>query len=258
MKLYAKDFEDKLSSFIDLDGRIASYELRNIFPEVVKAFDHPKPTQLISRLLSFVAKSEAIVLDSFAGSGTTAHSVLQLNEQDKGKRKFILVECEDYADDTTAERIRRVIAGVPNSKNPEQKNGLVGTFTYCTLGDPVELDAILTGKSLPAWDALGSVLFHMATNQTLDVAKADEQTYYLGETTSQHVWLIYMDDLDWLKSPDAAFTLSFARDVTKAKSDKTHLVFAPSRFVSKKILAEEGLNVEFSPLPFALYRIERD
>jgi len=50
-----------------------------------------------------------LVLDSFAGSGTTAHAVLALNKEDGGNRKFILVECEDYADSITAERLRRVI-----------------------------------------------------------------------------------------------------------------------------------------------------
>ena len=53
----------------------------------------------------------SIVIDSFAGSGTTAHAVLALNKKDGGDRKFILVECEDYADKTTAERVRRVIKG---------------------------------------------------------------------------------------------------------------------------------------------------
>ena len=58
-----------------------------------------------------------LVLDSFAGSGTTAHAVLLLNKGDGGNRKFILLECEDYADTITAERVRRVIKGVPEAKD---------------------------------------------------------------------------------------------------------------------------------------------
>ena len=80
----------------------------------------------------------------------------------------------------------------------------------------------------------------------------------MGDSDSQHLWLIYRPDLDWLKSPDAALTLSFARAVAEAKPDKPHLVFAPARFVSQKMLAEQNIPVEFAPLPFALYRIERD
>ena len=71
-------------------------------------FDTPKPSRLISRILQIATDPDSIVLDSFAGSGTTAHAVLALNHQDGGNRQFILVECEDYADSVTAERIRRV------------------------------------------------------------------------------------------------------------------------------------------------------
>ena len=74
-------------------------------------FPTPKPSTLIRKLLAIVTQPDSIVLDSFAGSGTTAHAVLALNRKDGGNRKFILVECEDYADKVTAERVRRVIQG---------------------------------------------------------------------------------------------------------------------------------------------------
>jgi len=74
-------------------------------------FVTPKPTSLIQRILELGTDEDAIVLDSFAGSGTTAHAVLAQNARDGGNRKFILVECEDYADSLTAERVRRVIGG---------------------------------------------------------------------------------------------------------------------------------------------------
>ena len=120
------------------------------------------------------------------------------------------------------------------------------------------MDKILTGESLPAYDQLGALLFHMATNRPLDMAGIDQGANYLGQSEDRHVWLIYRDDLDWLKSQEAALTLSFARQIAAEKTDKPHLVFAPARFVSQKLLNEEHLQVEFAPLPFALYRIERD
>ncbi|MCK0104384.1 site-specific DNA-methyltransferase [Pseudohalocynthiibacter sp. F2068] len=144
------------------------------------------------------------------------------------------------------------------TKIEERVEGLGGSFTYCTLGDPVEMDKILTGESLPAYDQLGALLFHMATNRTLDMAGIDQGVKYLGQSEDRHVWLIYRDDLDWLKSQEAALTLSFARKIAAEKTDKPHLVFAPARFVSQKLLNEEHLRVEFAPLPFSLYRIERD
>ena len=100
-----------------------------------RVFDYPKSPHLISDLLRIVGvKSNDVVLDSFAGSGSTAHAVLSLNKEDGGNRKFILVECEDYADTVTAERVRRVINGVPNAKHKSLQEGLGGSFTYCTLG----------------------------------------------------------------------------------------------------------------------------
>ena len=83
-----------------------------------------------------VCNENDIILDSFAGSGTTAHAVLDLNREDGGNRKFILIECEDYADTITAERVRRVINGVPDARDDALREGLGGSFTYCTLGKP--------------------------------------------------------------------------------------------------------------------------
>ncbi len=139
----------------------------------------------------------------------------------------------------------------------ERAEGLGGDFTYCTLGSAVDLDKILTGEALPAYAALGSALFHMATNRACDPAAMREKDFYLGAVEGQQVWLIYRPDLDWLKSPEAALTLSRAKAFAESDKATKHLVFAAARFVSQKILAERGVNVEFVPLPFALYRIER-
>lgn len=152
--------------------------------------------------------------------------------------------------------MRRVISGVADAEG-ELATGLGGTFTYCTLGPAVELDKVLAGDTLPSYAALGAALFHMATSRAFDASAIDEQGFYLGESDDRHVWLIYRPELDWLKSPDAALTLSRAKAFAAAKPGKPHLVFAPSRFVSQKMLTENNLPVEFVPLPFALYRIER-
>ena len=93
-------------------------------------FNTVKPSSLIKRVLRIASDRDSIILDSFAGSGTTAHAVLALNKEDGGNRKFILVECEDYADTITAERVRRVIKGVPNARDKSLQEGLGGSFTY--------------------------------------------------------------------------------------------------------------------------------
>lgn len=277
-------------------------------------FATPKPKRLIQRILDIALKSDALILDSFAGSGTTAHAVLEANKKDGGNRRFILCEMEDYADELTAERVRRAINGYAFSgtqktellrekiswtklkkadalvkqvealenlhgheydkisktvkdgelivtgetKVEDRADGLGGEFTYCTLGPAIALDEILTGEALPDYTALGSVLFHMATNRPLDSDSLDEAAHYLGETDGQKVWLIYRSDLDWLQSPDAALTLSFARKLAADHPDDKHLVFAPARYVSQKMLKSENLNVDFAPLPYALYRVDRE
>ncbi len=274
-------------------------------------FPFPKPIELVQFIIRLFERKDFLILDSFGGSGTTAHAVLAENSVDQGARRFILVEMEEYADTLTAQRIRNVINGYEfegkrktellrtkltwtrfrNAQrildsiekienlhsheydriNKEVKDGelivtgekavkdraegLGGAFTYCTLGEPVELDRILTGETLPAWDALGAVLFHMATSQPMDAGGADEAAHYLGQTDAQHLWLIYRPDLEWLKTPEAALSLPLAKQIAADKPDKPHLVFAPARHVSQKMLDSQNIPVEFVPLPFALYRI---
>ncbi len=130
-----------------------------------------------------------------------------------------------------------------------------GGFTYCTLGDKLELDDLLTGKSLPAFEAFGGYLFHTATGQPLDASKVREADGYLGESAQDHVWLLYRPDLDFLKPRDAALTLSVAEKIAKTDATKRHLVFAPARYAPQRKLLELG--VEHAPLPYALYRIEK-
>ena len=110
-----------------------SIQLRDILG--AGQFSYPKPSTLVKEIVSLCTKENDIILDSFAGSGTTAHAVLALNQSDGGNRKFILVECEDYADTITAERVRRVSNGVPGARDKSLQEGLGGSFTYCTLGD---------------------------------------------------------------------------------------------------------------------------
>lgn len=81
-------------------------------------FDTPKPRRLLEYVLTIAGNQDTLILDSFAGSGTTAHAVLNMNKADGGNRKFILVEMMDYADSITAERVKRVIDGYGEDKKP--------------------------------------------------------------------------------------------------------------------------------------------
>lgn len=108
----------------------ATQEVMAIFGD--KVFETPKPSTLIERVLQLSTNTNSIILDSFAGSGTTAHAVLNLNKQDGGNRKFILVEMEDYAETITAERVKRVMQGFGTGNKSVEGTG--GAFDYYTLG----------------------------------------------------------------------------------------------------------------------------
>lgn len=110
-------------------SRKGTAEVENIFGE--KTFSFPKPIKLLQDFIFVATNEDSIILDSFAGSGTAAHAVLNLNKQDGGNRKFILIEMENYAETITAERVKRVINGYAD------KEGTGGSFDYFTLGEPL-------------------------------------------------------------------------------------------------------------------------
>ena len=82
-----------------------------------KVFDNPKPLSLLKYIFSFATDRDSIILDSFAGSATTAHAVLEINKEENSNRHFILIEMMDYSDKITAERTKRAINGYKCSKN---------------------------------------------------------------------------------------------------------------------------------------------
>ncbi|HEX2728408.1 MAG TPA: site-specific DNA-methyltransferase, partial [Rubrobacteraceae bacterium] len=120
------------------DSEEARRELGALFPEVRDLFGIPKPTRLIQRIVRAAtdANTRDIVLDCFAGSGTTAHAVLKQNAEDGGDRRFILVESKDFAEKLTAERVRRVI----KEQGGESRSGTKVGFDY------YELDARLRAE----------------------------------------------------------------------------------------------------------------
>lgn len=146
-------------------------DLKKIFPEHKKIFAYPKPVKLIKHLLKLVDNPKAQVLDFFAGSGTTGQAVLELNREDKGERKFILVEQMDYVKTLTSERISRVA----DKSNPKEG------FVYMELKswNQVILDKAKTAgdrsQLLDLWRELKSEGF--VDYQSLKVSKMDESEF---------------------------------------------------------------------------------
>ena len=229
----------------------AKKTLLQILPERLPDFTS-KPFELIARILQIATGPDSIVLDSFAGSGTTAHAVLAQNREDGGNRRFILVECEPYADDLTAERVRRVINGIPDANDDALKAGLGGTFSYFELGRPMRQESLLDGSHLPSWEKLASYIFFTATGQEFDPAESDRETGFVGCTASHDVFLIYEPDIEKLQ--ELALSLPVARSLPVGSRRK--LVFAPTKYLDPEFLHQ--YRIDFQQLPFQIYEaIER-
>lgn len=229
----------------------ATQELMQIF-DGEKIFNTPKPTALLKRIIHLSTNKNDIVLDSFAGSGTTAHAVLELNKEDGGNRKFILVEMEDYANTITAERVRRVIKGVKTAKSELLKKGTGGSFSYFVLGDPIEMESLLRGKNLPTYTEFARYLFYTATGEEFNEKAINEKTGFIGESKNYEVYLFYKADLDWLKKN--ALTLELCKSLHKFKN-KQRLVFAPAKYVDDHTLLE--YRIDFCLLPYEIYKMQK-
>jgi adenine-specific DNA-methyltransferase len=225
----------------------ATRELRLIMPH--EAFDYPKPSTLVQKLVHIATDKDSLIMDSFAGSGTTAHAVLALNKQDGGKRRFILVEAQDYADTLTAERVRRVAKGVPGAKEEALKAGLGGTFSYFKLGKPMQLSAILDGSTLPDFESLARYVFFTATGEEFDAKKINRKTGFIGASKHHDVFLLYSEKIEELKQ--LALTLEVARKLPD-RTDRRKLVFAPTKYLDESFL--DRMRITFCQLPFQIYQ----
>ena len=140
-------------------------------------FDTPKPSRLVERVLQIATNKDSIILDSFAGSGTTAHAVLNMNTADGGNRKFILVEMMDYANSITAERVKRVIDGYGDGKKAVEGTG--GDFTFYDLGQALLLPDGNLNEEVDT-DKIREYIWYTETKMPF-VAVATDNPYYLGK-----------------------------------------------------------------------------
>ena len=152
----------------------AKKDLKAIFDGEMP-FDTPKPYRLIERILQIASDSDSIILDSFAGSGTTAHAVLNMNKADGGHRKFILVEMMDYADSITAERVKRVIRGYGEGKTCVEGTG--GNFSFYDLGEPLLHGDVLNENV--GVEKIREYVYFTDTKASLPESHPDEP-YFMG------------------------------------------------------------------------------
>ena len=196
-------------------------------------FDTPKPVRLIERVLQISTDKNSIVLDSFAGSGTTAHAVLNLNKEDGGNRKFILIEMEDYAETITAERVKRVIKGYGEDKKPVEGTG--GDFSYYVLGKPVFLDNEMLNEEIGKEKIEEYVWF----SETKLPYQSQEENYLLG-TKDQTAYYFYYNT-----SGITTLDESFLRTL-KTKANQ-YIIYADNCLLTKELM--QKYNIIFKKIP---------
>ena len=206
----------------------ATKEIANIFGSPT-IFDYPKPVRLIQRIIQIATHKDSIILDSFAGSGTTAHAVLNMNQKDGGNRKFILIEMCDYAESITAERVKRVIQGYGSGKKAVKGTG--GNFSYYELGEKL-LDGEYLNEAVPVSEIRQYVYF---TETKERVKENSEEPYQLGVYLDTAYYFYYERDaittldrgfLHEIKTKANAYVIYADRCLlSDAELEKYHITF---------------------------------
>lgn len=217
----------------------AKKEMLNIFGGKT-TFDTPKPTRLLQFILTIATNKDSIILDSFAGSGTTAHAVLNMNRADGGNRKFICVEMMDYADTITAERVKRVIKGY--GEGEKAVDGTGGSFSYYELGEPLLVDDKL--NNAVSTEKIREYIYYMETKQALPEAAADEPML-LGVHHGAAYYFNYEKDAS--TTLNAAFLHSIK---TKAEA---YVIYADTCVLSENKLQQ--FHITFKKIPRDIARL---
>ncbi|MBN2435892.1 MAG: site-specific DNA-methyltransferase [Spirochaetes bacterium] len=180
----------------------AKKEIHDFFGKL-DAFDTPKPLRLMERIIKIATNKNDIVLDSFAGSGTTAHAIEKLNAIDGNSRKYILIELEDYADSVTANRVKQVISGYKSKKIDIEGTG--GSFDYYELGIPLFKEDKNLNEEVPL-QKIRQYIYYTETGQPLEETKNKDNAYYLQTHVDTSYYFYYKKeslttlDYDFLKS----------------------------------------------------------
>jgi adenine-specific DNA-methyltransferase len=221
--------ERRAKAYSIIDGIYTQHgtnEIKAMFGDG-KAFSFPKPSELITYLLQLVTDKDTLVLDSFGGSGTTAHAVLKLNAQDDGNRRFILVEMMEYAETITAERVRRVMNG--NAENA----GLGGSFEYYTIGEALFDEDGNLNEAVPVEE----IRRYVAYTEGVEYGPSEMSPYYIGQA-NEATYLFHYE-------PNRATALDYgflnSLNITDNARPTTLVVYADNCLLSQDQLRKHGI-----------------
>jgi adenine-specific DNA-methyltransferase len=271
----------------------AKKHLSRLLPELRIDRFTPKPVELLERVLTLACPDGGIVLDSFAGTGTTGDACIRRIATGK-PYKFLLVELEEAGAEVCRQRINACQKdAAPSSLEQMGERSLIDLeeyetatlwgvrkkllvretlcdqaivdaippvlgVAYCTLGEPLELSRLLAGEGLPAREAVADYLIFLAGDNPQFKTREHEPEglshAYVGKVEATHYWLLYEADRAFLTSPGASLTLDMAKAIHAFDPFHPHRVYSPEKAVSNKTLRTVAPRIEAIPLPYALFR----
>jgi len=216
-------------------NQTARQEIKSLFFDSENPFETPKPSKLIEKILRLSTDKDSIILDSFAGSGTTAHAVLNLNAQDGGNRQFILIEMENYAENITAERVKRVIA----------QNQYEAGFGFYGLGEVLLTDEHLLNENAKI-EAIRAYIWYSETGESFtEAATENKNAYFLGNYQGRSYYFYY--------EPEKISRLDYDFLATITQPSESYLIYADVCNLDSEFL--EKHNIIFKKIPRDISRI---
>ncbi|MGQ7856587.1 site-specific DNA-methyltransferase [Pedobacter sp. WC2501] len=204
--------------------------LNDIFSK--KIFNYPKPLPLITEILRAMTSQDDIILDSFAGSASTAHATLDLNTEDGGNRKYILVEMEDYAQTVTAERVKMVINGF------SEQEGTGGSFDFYELGQPMFFEEGNLNE-LVGVEKIRQYVFYTETKTPLTETKHKDNKHFLGKNNDTAYYFNY--------EQEEVTTLDHAFLATMKTKAEQYVIYADNCLLTKDFIIKH--HIIFKKIP---------
>lgn len=226
---------------------IATKQLNDLMGGQV--FNNPKAVDMIKQIVEQSTDTYSIILDSFSCSGTTMHAVMDLNKEDDGNRKCIMIQMTEATEaepdknickDITRERVKRAI----------DKYGYDSGFRYFKVGIPLDAESLLSGN-LPTFKQFANYVYYLCTGESLkNKSAANEKSYFVGEHGNSVIYLVYKQDFDELTR--MALNLSMAEKIIAEHPKKKIIVYAPACFLEEDYMKEK--NIDYVGIPYNLFR----
>ena len=227
----------------------ATSEIANLFgTNIGETFDYAKPVSLIKYLLQFHTQQNDLILDSFAGSGTTLQAVNELNKEDGGNRKCILVQMKE---DSETQPDKNICQNITRERNKLaiEKLGYESGFKYLKVGTAIDPEKMLEGQ-LPTYEQFAKYIYYLGTGEHLaETQNINPETHFVGTHGAKAFYLIYEQDVETLTR--LALNLSIAEDIVKNSPNKRRVIYAPACFLDSDYMEEK--QIEFVSIPYNLF-----